>query len=334
MTPEAKQRDQDRRLILEHLDTWEANQLLTPQEVRAIREFEGRPPASARRVPLITEVVGYLGAALAVAAGVALVAPRWDQIGHVQRVVGAGAVSALTLVAGWLVRKNAEPAIERLAGVLWTLSVAAVAGFTALLVFDVPAGDERVHWAGFFVGVTVAVYARVLHVLRPCAPLLLALFAGTLGALGGAAAWMVEAGWTWPSDNEWWFGVAMLVFSLLWIVAAKTGVLEPRNAALLIGSISAIWAPMFASPWQGFALLLGVATAIAMLVMSVALHRTEMLVLGALGLFVYLVGAIVYFLEDSVGLPIALLLSGLVLVGIAIGTARLRRFTAEEHPAR
>ena len=76
--------------------------------------------------------------------------------------------------------------------------------------------------------------------------------------------------------------------------------------------------------WIGFGLILGVTVAITMLVASVAWHRMEMLVLGALGLFGYLVGAIVYFLEDTVA--IALLLCGLVLLSVAIGTARLRRF--------
>ena len=59
-----------------------------------------------------------------------------------------------------------------------------------------------------------------------------------------------------------------------------------------------------------------------------------MLVLGAIGLFGYLVGAIVYYLEDTVGLPVALLLCGLVLLGVAIGTARLRRFTTPSRPTR
>ncbi len=82
---------------------------------------------------------------------------------------------------------------------------------------------------------------------------------------------------------------------------------------------------MFTFTWIGFGLLLGVATAVALLAASVWLHRTEMLVLGGLGLFGYLVGAIGHFLADSVGLPIALLLSGLVLLGVAIAMARLRK---------
>ena len=317
--------DHDRRAVLGRLVTWEANHLLTPEQTRAIREFEGRPQEPGRHLPPITEVVGYLGAALAVAAGVALVGPRWDEIGHLARLVGAAGIAALTLVAGWLLRRNVEPAIERLAGVLWTLSVGAVAGFVGLLLFDLPDGRNPADWAWFVVGATVALSAGLLLALRPCAPLQVAVYGGTLGTVGGGMAWATRAGWAWPDANEWWFGVAMLALSGLWIVAGATGRLRPKNAAMLIGSLGAIWAPQFSFTWIGFGLLLGVTTAVAMMAASVWLHRTEMLVLGGLGLFGYLVGAIVHFLSDSVGLPIALLLSGLVLLGVAIAMARLRR---------
>ena len=317
--------DRDRRAVLGHLATWEAKALVTPEQARVIREFEAQPQEPGRHIPLVTEVIGYLGAALAVAAGVALVGPRWDEISHVTRLVGAAGFAALTLVAGWLLRNNAEPAIERLAGVLWTLSVGAVAGFVGLLLFDLPVGQDPADWAGFVLGMTVALYAGLLLTLRPCAPLQAALYGGTLGALGGGMAWAAAAGWTWAEANQWWFGVAMLALSALWIVAGETGRLRPKNAAMLIGSIGAILAPMYTFEWMGFGLLLGVATAVAMLAASVWMHRTEMLVLGGLGLFGYLVGAIGYFLADSVGLPIALLLSGLVLLGVAIAMARLRK---------
>ena len=252
-------------------------------------------------------------------------APRWDEIGRPTRVLGAVAIAALTLVAGWLLRRNIEPAIERLAGVLWTLSVGAIAGFVDLLLFDLPVGRDPADWAGFVVGVTVALCAGLLLAHRPCAPLQLAIYGGILGTLGGGMAWAARAGWTWPDANQWWFGVAMVTLSGLWIVAGQTVRLQPKNAAMLIGSAGAIWAPQFAFTWMGFGLLIGVATAVALLVASVWLHRTEMLVLGGLGLFGYLVGAIVHFLSDSIGLPIALLLSGLVLLGVAITMARLRK---------
>jgi hypothetical protein len=332
-TPRTEHHDVSRRGLVRHLEIWEERGLISPAQERAILEFEGgRPEVETRRgVPPITEVIGYLGAALAIAAGVVLIGPRWDEIDHLWRVLGAGGIAAATFVAGWLLRKNTEPAIGRLAAVLWTLSAGAVAATMALLAFDVRADQEPAPWGGFAVGLTVALYGSVLNQLRPSVPLALVVYGGVLGTIGGAGNWAVEAGWTWADENEWWFGVAMLAVSVLWIAAGRVGALPPGNAVIGIGAAGAILAPWFVIPgWTGFGLILGVAVAITMLVASVAWRRTEMLVLGALGLFGYLVGAIVYFLEDTVGLPVALLLCGLVLLGVAIGTARLRRFTAPD----
>jgi hypothetical protein len=327
-TPQAGHHDGSHRSILRHLETWEELGFISPQQERAITEFERQEPVTERGVPPITEVIGYLGAALAIAAGVVLIGPRWDEIDHLWRVLGAGGIAAATFVAGWLLRRNAEPAIGRLAAVLWTLSAGAVAATTALLAFDVPADQEAAPWGGFVVGLTVAAYAFVLNQLRPSVPLALAVYGGVLGTIGGAGAWAVDAGWTWVDEHAWWFGVAMLTVSVLWIAAGRVGALRPAGAVMGIGAAGAIWAPqLVVAGWTGFGLVLGVVVAVAMLVTSVAWHRIEMLVLGALGLFGYLVGAIVYFLEDTVGLPVALLLCGLVLLGVAIATARLRRFT-------
>jgi hypothetical protein len=332
--PRADHHDASHASILSHVRTWEELGLISPEQERAIIEFEGRRPETRRGVPPITEVIGYLGAALAIAAGVVLIGPRWDEIDHLWRVLGAGGIAAATFVAGWLLRRNDEPAIGRLAAVLWTLSAGAIAATMALLAFDVPADHEPAMWGGFAVGLTVAAYAFVLNLLRPSVPLALVVYGGVLGTIGGAGGWAVEAGWTWFDEHPWWFGVAMLAVSVLWIAAGRLGALRPAGAVMGIGVAGAIWAPQFVvAGWTGFGLVLGVAVAVAMLVTSVAWHRTEMLVLGALGLFGYLVGAIVYFLKDTVGLPVALLLCGLVLLGVAIATARLRRFAAPGRPA-
>jgi hypothetical protein len=103
--------------------------------------------------------------------------------------------------------------------------------------------------------------------------------------------------------------------------------LTPRPAAMTIGAAGAVYAPMLAMESTGLATLLGVGVAAALLATSVWQRSGPLLVAGAIGLFGYLVGAIVYFLSDSVGVPIALLLSGVALLGVAVVIARLKRFT-------
>ncbi|HZD78668.1 MAG TPA: hypothetical protein VE646_01325, partial [Actinomycetota bacterium] len=60
-------RDEDLR---RHLEAWVARELISTEEAEAIRAFEVGTAPSPRRVPLVTEVLAYLGAGLAIAAGV------------------------------------------------------------------------------------------------------------------------------------------------------------------------------------------------------------------------------------------------------------------------
>lgn len=319
--------DREHRVVLEHLDRWESKSLLPHDEAEAIRAFEHDEVAEAPRVPLIAEVVAYLGAALALGAGVALVGPRWEDITHAQRLTGAAVICAVLLLAGGWLRASDEPVVRRLAGVLWTLSVAALAGLVALLVFDLPAGREPAHWATFALGFSAAAYAAILRALRPCTPLVAALYAATLTAIGGAGVWAIREGWTWLDQHPAWFGTAMVLLSAAWIAAGAAGILEPKWAALTIGAIGAVFAPQTAFEPIGYGLLLGVGVAIALLAASTVFRNVAMLALGAIGLFGYLVGAIVHFLGDSIGVPLALLLCGLVLLAVSVVVARLRRFT-------
>jgi hypothetical protein len=322
-----KPADREHKQILEHLGVWEERSLLTHEQVDAIRAYESQERATPPRVPLITEVVAYIGAALALGAVVALVGPRWEEISHGQKLLGSALLAIALVGAGAFLREMTEPAVRRLAGVVWTLGLGSMTGFLALLLFDLAPGQDPAPWAVFVLGVAVGIVARVMQMLLPCIPLLLALFAGTATAAVGAGVWAVEAGWSWLDDLVWWPAIAVLVAAVPFLVAGARGMLTPRPAAMTIGAAGAVYAPMLAMESTGLATLLGVGVAAALLATSVWQRSGPLLVAGAIGLFGYLVGAIVYFLSDSVGVPIALLLSGVALLGVAVVIARLKRFT-------
>ena len=205
-------------MIFEHLERWETRSLISRKEAEAIRAFERAEAGPARRVPLVTEALGYLGAALAMAAFVALALPRWTDLLPAWRLAILAVVTVLPLAAGWPMRANDEPATQRLAGVLWTLSAAGLAGFLTELLYDregalsqilYDQGSETdvVAWAPFAVGVGTGLYARALQVLRPCAPLQVVVFAATLTGVAGAGIWAIDAGWTGSTStnggSEW-----------------------------------------------------------------------------------------------------------------------------------
>ena len=124
----------------------------------------------------------------------------------------------------------------------------------------------------------------------------------------------------------------MLMLSALWIVAGRIGAMKPPAVALALGAVGVVIAPTFAMVPAGFGLVLGTVGSAALLAASVGLRNTPTLVLGALGLFAYLTGTIVRYLSDTIGVPVALLLSGVVLVGVAVATSRLKRLTGAASP--
>ena len=76
-------------------------------------------PQGGRRVSLLTEAVAYVGAILLLAGGGAAIGQRWNDItgwGHVGVFAGA---AVFFLLAGVIVRGVGEPAVQRLAGVVW-----------------------------------------------------------------------------------------------------------------------------------------------------------------------------------------------------------------------
>ena len=330
MRTELHPSDREHRAVLDHLEAWETRELLTHDEAEAIRTFERQHEVVEHRVPLLAEALGYLGAVLAVAAFFALIGPRWGDMEQPARLAILGGAIALTFVGGWMIRHEEEPALARLSGVLLTLSVAAVAGFLAQALVTDPVGDRP--WALFAVAVGSAAYARVLQIVKPCVPLQAAVFLGTLGTLGGAAVWADQAGWISFDENSWWFGVAMVIVSAAWMLAGRAGLMEPERAAYVIGAVGAVIGPTFAMPPPTLGLWLGVAVSVALIGASVVLRHTGVLALGAVGLFGYLTGTIGYYFADTIGVPFALLLSGVVLVGIAIAVTKLRHATVVPEP--
>ncbi len=77
-----------------------------------------------RRVSLLTEAVAYVGAVLLLAGGIAGLSQRWNGLGGWGRAGVLAGAAVLFLVTGLFLHRSGEPAIQRLAGVLWFLSVA------------------------------------------------------------------------------------------------------------------------------------------------------------------------------------------------------------------
>jgi hypothetical protein len=302
-----------------HLRRWLAESLISGDEAESIRAFERRERPAAARIPLITEVIGYLGAALALAAGVVLLARAWEDISPEVGVAILATATVLAFIGGLLLRGSHEAAFERLSSLLWLLAVGGSGWTAGLFAADVLEVTERV--VPIWVGGAMTVSAALLYALRPRTLQVLALGVGLLT--------LVTAWWQSPIPIalSWW------VIGAACVVLGWNGALRPEQAFVRLGALIAVIGPSFMvadAPAATYGL--GLATAGALLAVSVAVGEPVLLVPGGLALFAYLLSAIQRYLGDTLGMPIVLLLAGVALLAIALVTARLRTLTRGRGP--
>jgi len=313
--------------LQEHLSEWVDHQLLNPGEAARIGDYE-RALAKPRRISAVAEIVGYLGALLILVGGGSLYVQERDAMSHVVRVAVPAFGALAALVGGIFLIRTSEFSFRRLGAVLWMISVGLVAGAIAVALVDTPVIVPQ--YTAFVVGAASLVYAVILYRLCKHEATQAAMFAAAVTTLAGVIAWVNPQG-----DNaQIWFAVPLVALGLAWVIAGATSVVVPRTIALVLGSFLALYMPQLIAGtnivWMAF--VLGLAVAGGLLAASTWLRSTPVLVLSAIGLFMYLVGVITQYLSDTVGAPLALLLSGVALLAVALGASRLQRFTRRNGP--
>lgn len=310
--------------LQEHLSDWVDHQLLDPGEAERIGDYE-RAHVEPRRISAVAEIVGYVGALLVLAAGGSLYAQQWEHLGHWTRIAAPAVAAIAALLTGVVLMRSDDLSFRRLAAVLWMLSVGLVAGATSVAVIDSPSGASDASL--FVVGSIALAYGAVLYGFCKQATTQFAMFAAVIATVSGVVLWVS------PEPNApLWFVLPLTAIGIVWVAAGAASALVPRSTALVLGSALALYVPQFlvgtSTPWVAF--VLGLAVAVGLLVASTWLRSTPVLILSAIGLFGYLVGVIARYLSDKVGAPLALLLSGIVLLGVALGASRLQRFTRRD----
>ena len=79
---------------------------------------------------------------------------------------------------------------------------------------------------------------------------------------------------------------------------------------------------------------IGIATAAAAMAASVPLRNVPLLALGALAMFGYVTSVAARYLHDSLGVPSALAITGVLIIGLAVVSARLMREGHTPKPGR
>lgn len=272
------------------------------------------------RISLLTEAVAYVGAILLLAGGIAAIGQQWDGIGdwgHVGVLAGA---AAFFLLAGIVIHRVREPAIQRLTGVVYFLSVAGVAGAVGFATHDVYRNTTAV--TVLAVGIAVTLYSAVLWLARRRALQNVALFTGLVIAVCGIILTAAGGPGSAPSLA---FALALWAFGLAWAWLGWRRYVEPAWVSIPSGVILALIAPSLAVGEYGWVFAVGIATATAVMAVSVPLQSTPLLALGAPAMFGYTTAVVIRYFHQSLGVPGALAITGALILGLAVVSARLMR---------
>jgi len=279
-------------------------------------QVAGAPGTAQRRLPLVVEALGYLGAVLAVVAGFIALRQVWPTISPGAGLIFAGVAATALLLAGITLRAHDHLAFERLRSALWLASTASLAAFAGLITGPSfwnlgPAGRPLVTEAA------VTAYAALLWWRSRVTLQHLAMFAGT-AALGGTAIAQI-----WPGSLPWRPGLGLWVLSLLWGIAVHRGYLVPRTAGYVVTGIGLL---VGAQLTMGLAAgqLLAVATVTGLLVAGVALRRVLLLGFGALGAIAIVPQVAIRYLPSGAAAATAVFAVGLVILGVALWLAKAR----------
>jgi Predicted membrane protein (DUF2157) len=314
------------QLLHEQLDRWTAAGLIDANQASRIETTEqtrapGPGPAAGqprRRLPLVAEVLGYLGAVLAAAAIAVALRQVWKH-------VPAGAWLAFTavlvvglLVAGALARAEADPAFARLRSVLWLLATASAAAFAGVLT------SKFLHLSDTSVALSAEAAWLVCAIptwWRTRSPVQHA------AAFGGAIALTVTGlDLIVPHAGPFAYGLALWVLAVAWGAAVAGGYLMPSVTGLLLSGIGALFGATIAMRADNpLGQVLALLTVAGMLAAGIAAHRVLLIAIGAAGTLYVIPAAANRYLPGSLAAPLAVATVGLVLLTIAMWLTRQRR---------
>lgn len=300
--------------LRERLETWEREGILSHDQADRILDFEGSAPT--HRFPPWMEAVAYLGAALVLLALGLLAGEFWDRLTGVAQFTLALVVTGILVATGFLLRGSQEPAAGRAGSFAWLLAIAGAA-FTAWVL-----GDRMLNLAEERSALLAAVVA-----LGSSVPLwMMAKRTAQMIGMGVAAAFaavMIMS--QFDPMPEWGPSIALATAGVIWLLLTWGGIFEPEKVSYALASIGILGIGfgevLGIMPWP----LIGLLAALGLMALAVRLEQGIMLGFGVAGLFLYVPATVFEVWGDTVGVPIALLITGIVLLAGILVAVRLRR---------
>lgn len=322
--------------VEDELRRWISAGVLEETAAGRIREFERMRHAEtlepAQERPTVLEALLYLGVVVLGVGVFSLIAQQWGALESWARVATTSVPVALLLLAGLAMRTSDEPALQRGGQAAWLVAVAMFAGALAVIVNeygpDARSGEDDRAMILFVASATIAL-ALGLWVTSPSHLQIV--------AVGGSAVFLAEALGNFPDDfSATLAGVVLLCIGVAGLALGEADWLSPRMSVRFVFAVLTVAGPFQAGVGgeqeTAFELLTFVMAA-GVLALGVVRGSFALVVVGVLGMFIALVTFIFEHFEEQIGAPVALMLSGALLVAAVLLLARFRSERGKAQPA-
>lgn len=309
--------------IEEHLQRWLAAGILKPETAETIRIYERsqkEPVGEAR--PGVLEAMLYLGVVVLSVGVFSLFAQQWENLESWARVAAIAVPTLLLLGVGAALHASGEPQLQRGGQVAWLATVALFAGLSAVVIHEYGLGFDDADDPGALLAIAAATFLLAVGfwVVSPSYP--------QVFAIAGSTVFLGQAMGAWPDDfSKELAGMTIFVIAVAGIALAEVRWLTPVLAARVLFSALAIVGPFQAGVDTGpivFELLAGAAAAA---VIGYGVLRASFLVVlvGVAGAFFVLINFVLRHFSERLGAPVAMMISGGILVAGVLLLALYRR---------
>jgi uncharacterized membrane protein len=334
--------------LLSKIEEWVEEGLISPEQGQALwqREAKGAAISPVRRVKA-DEIFVYLGSLVVFLALAFLVGLNWGELESAGRILSMLVPTVVMLALGWRLRgsESAEEArrlrLRRGAQALWLgaclLSVLFfVVTFYELGLIDLSERGPADPWVVVSCLLATGV-AGAAFILLPTITQSIAFH------LCGSAALLTFLGWlnyTLPPLNHFLENLLILVIGLVagglclalseWLCVKKrkdlVGVSRIFGTLAILGFTFILATDEYPATWQKATMeAIAFLASIAFIAASVKRQSQTFLYSGAAFLLFLIIHVNLEYFADTIGMPIALLIIGVLLIGLGLGTERLSK---------
>lgn len=291
------------------------------------RRPEIRPAAiessEPRRISLLMEAIGYIGTILVLAGAFAYAQQHWTDISEAWRLAILATATGVFLGIGALVLSSTEPALRRLAAVTWAVSVAAFAGSAGMVNLLL---DTHGKTPFLSIAVPTAAYAVILWLRQRHGIQQGVAFGASCVGVASVVNFLVT------DASGWMIVVPLWAMGAGWAAAGWWRRVDPWFVAVPLGLLVALVAPATIEHPSGLKFGLGIATASVVMTFAVVEKFTPALAMGSVAELGYVIGAVIYYFGDTLGVPASLAIAGLLILVMAAAAAHWHWFGRRPPP--